>query len=178
MTLEELKQLALDCGFNHVGELRSETIEMHPEAREACAENKCRAYGKNWNCPPGCGTLEECEARVRAYKRGLIIQTTGELEDSMDYEGMMELAKNHKEHFDRFAEEVRKAYPGSLILGDGACSRCKECTYPDAPCRFPQLQSSNMEAYGMIVSEVCKRNDIPYYYGPGTLTYVGAVLVE
>ena len=34
------------------------------------------------------------------------------------------------------------------------------------------------EAYGMVVSEVCKKNDIPYYYGPGTLTYVGCVLVE
>jgi len=30
----------------------------------------------------------------------------------------------------------------------------------------------------MLVSEVCQKNDIPYYYGPGTLTYVGCVLVE
>ncbi len=178
MNLEELKQLALDCGFSHVGKLESSTIEMHKEVRDSCAENKCRAYGKNWNCPPGCGTLEECEARVRAFNWGVIVQTTAELEDTMDFEGMMELGKNHKEHFDKFAEQVRKIYPKSLILGDGACSRCKECTYPDAPCRFPELQSSNMEAFGMIVSEVCKRNDIPYYYGPGTLTYVGCVLVE
>ena len=59
MTIEELKQLALDCGFHHVGDLDADTIEMHVEARDACAENKCHSYGKNWNCPPGCGTLEE-----------------------------------------------------------------------------------------------------------------------
>ena len=52
------------------------------------------------------------------------------------------------------------------------------CSYPDAPCRFPELQSANMEAYGMIVSEVCQRNNINYYWGPGTVTFVGCVLVE
>ena len=81
-------------------------------------------------------------------------------------------------HFDKFAKEVRREFPGALVLGDGACSNCKECTYTDAPCRFPELQSDNMEAYGMIVSEVCQRNNINYYWGPGTVTFVGCVLVE
>jgi hypothetical protein len=35
-----------------------------------------------------------------------------------------------------------------------------------------------MEAFGMVVSEVCKRNDIPYSYGVDTLTYIGCVLIE
>jgi hypothetical protein len=35
-----------------------------------------------------------------------------------------------------------------------------------------------MEALGMIVSDVCKDNNLPYYYGPNTLTYVGCVLIE
>ena len=178
MTIEELRQAALECGFDHVGDLDADTIVMHPEARDACAENKCRSYNKTWNCPPGCGTLEECQARVRRYKRGLIVQSTGALEDSLDFEAMMELAERHRKCFDQFADKVRGEFPGALILGDGACQRCKSCTYPDAPCRFPERQSAAMEAYGMIVSEVCQRNDIPYYYGAGTLTYVGCVLVE
>jgi hypothetical protein len=33
-----------------------------------------------------------------------------------------------------------------------------------------------MEAYGMVVSDVCRDSGIPYYYGSGTLTYVGCVL--
>jgi hypothetical protein len=35
-----------------------------------------------------------------------------------------------------------------------------------------------MEAYGMIVSDVCKANGIPYYYGPNTLTYCACVLFK
>lgn len=175
---EKLKALALECGFSHVGDLDADTIELHPEVRAACAEDKCQSYNKTWNCPPGCGTLEECAADLHRFKRGLIVQSTGELEDAMDYEGMMDLAKRHGETFDQFADALREMYPDALVLGDGACRRCKTCTYPDAPCRFPQRKSSAMEAYGMTVSEVCARNNIPYYYGPGTLTYVGCVLIE
>jgi predicted metal-binding protein len=175
---EQLKKLAVECGFDHVGDLDADTIEVHVEVRDSCAENKCRAYGKSWNCPPACGTLEECSERMHKYKRGLILQSTGELEDGFDFEGIQELGERHSATFDKFADMVREMYPGALVLGDGACKRCKTCTYPDAPCRFPERQSSAMEAMGMLVSEVCQRNNIPYYYGPGTLSYVGCVLVE
>jgi len=175
---EKLKALAIECGFDHVGDLDADTIEVHPEVRDACAENKCQAYGKSWNCPPACGTLEECSERMHKFKKGLILQSTGELEDSFDFEGIMELGERHSNAFDKFADLVREMYPGTMVLGDGACRRCKTCTYPDAPCRFPERQSSAMEAMGMLVSEVCQKNNIPYYYGPGTLTYVGCILVE
>ena len=173
-----LKELALSCGFSHVGDLDVDTIVVRPEVRESCAANKCRSYDKNWACPPACGTLEECSERIHRYKKGLILQTTGTLEDSMDYEAMMELAADHGKHMDAFCDEIRRRFPQALIVGDGQCKRCKSCTYPDAPCRFPEKSTSSMEALGMVVSEVCARNQIPYYYGPGTLTYVGCVLIE
>ena len=173
-----LKELALSCGFSHVGNLDADTIEVHPEVRDSCASNKCQAYDKNWACPPACGTLEECSERIHKYKKGLILQTTGELEDSLDFETMMEIAEEHGKHMDAYCDEIRKQYPDALIIGDGQCKRCKTCTYPDEPCRFPEKMSSAMEALGMVVSDVCARNDIPYYYGPGTLTYVGCVLIE
>jgi predicted metal-binding protein len=175
---EALKEEALSCGFSHVGDLNADTIVLRPEVRAACAENKCHSYGKNWVCPPGCGTLEECGEQIHSYKRGLILQTTGEMEDSFDVEAMMELAERQGKNMSEFASRIRKRYPGALVLGDGQCRNCKTCTYPDAPCRFPEKRSSAMEAYGMVVSEVCAKNDIPYYYGPGTLTYVGCILIE
>ncbi len=175
---DELKDLALSCGFSHVGELDVSTIMLHTEVREACAADKCHAYNKNWVCPPACGTLEECGQKINAYKKGLILQTTGELEDSFDFETMDQLSTDHAKTMHKFSDELKKLYPNALILGDGACKRCKTCTYPDAPCRFPERQSSAMEAFGMVVSEVCMKNDMKYYYGPGTLTYVGCVLIE
>ncbi len=65
-----------------------------------------------------------------------------------------------------------------MIIGTGACTRCEKCTYPDKPCRFPDKMTSSMEALGMVVSDVCRDNGIPYYYGQGTITYVGCVLID
>ena len=175
---KEVKDLALSCGFSHVGDLDVSTIQLREEVRAACAENKCKAYGVRWSCPPGCGTLKQCEERIRKYRRGVILQTTGELEDVMDGEGMMDTAKLHSDYIDAFSQAVRKLYPNCMMINAGACRRCESCTYPTEPCRFPDQLSSSMEAYGMIVSDVCQANNLPYYYGLKTITYTGCVLLE
>jgi len=175
---QDIKELALKCGFSHVGDLDVSTIQLRMEVRDACAADKCNSYDKRWSCPPACGTLEECDARIRKYKRGVILQTTGELEDLMDGDTMMETAKLHGEYIEFFAEEVRKLYPKSLMIGAGACIRCETCTYPDKPCRFPEKLSASMEALGMVVSDVCRDNNLSYYYGLNTITYTGCVLIE
>jgi predicted metal-binding protein len=175
--IEAVKEMALACGFSHVGDLEVGAIRVRTEVRDSCAENKCKAYGKSWSCPPACGTLEECEKRIKKYRRGLILQTTGILEDSMDYEGMEQAAKDHGKNLEAFGGKVRDLYPSCLIIGAGSCKRCQSCTYPDAPCRFPESMTPSMEALGMLVSEVCRDNKLPYYYGPNTLTYVGCVLL-
>ena len=175
---EEVKELARKCGFSHVGDLDVSTIRLREEVRAACAENKCRAYGIRWSCPPGCGTLEECGERLRKYTRGVILQTTAELEDDFDAEGITEASRRHREQIETFGAEVRKLYPACMMVSSGACRRCEDCTYPTEPCRYPNELSSSMEAYGMVVSDVCRDNHIPYYYGRGTLTYTGCVLID
>jgi predicted metal-binding protein len=176
--LEQIRELALNCGFSHAGLMDADTIRLRTEVRDACATNKCGAYNTKWSCPPGCGTLEECEARLRKYKRGVLVQTTGFLEDSMDYDTMAQTSKDHAAHMETFSDEIKKLYPGSMTMGAGACKRCEQCTFPDKPCRFPDKMTSSMEAYGMVVSDVCQDNKLPYYYGKDTLTYTGCVLLE
>jgi Predicted metal-binding protein len=165
-------------GFSHVGELRCETIELLPDVRSMCASGKCAIYDKNWACPPACGTLAECGERINQFKSGIIVQTTGELEDALDGETMMETEAQHKETFLKFRAVLGEAYPELLALGAGACQQCKVCSYPDSPCRFPQKAISSMEAYGMLVTQVCQDNDIPYYYGDLTITYTSCYLLK
>ena len=178
MDYEKLKELAIETGFTHVGKLDADTIELRKEVRDMCEENSCGAYGTKWSCPPACGDLDECTSNVRKYKEGLILQTSTELEDSFDIEGMEAAGKKHNKTFAEYYEKVKQLYPNAMALGAGGCTKCKVCTYPDEPCRFPDLMTSSMEAYGMVVSDVCKANDIPYYYGPNTLTYVGCMLID
>lgn len=165
-------------GFSHVGLLEAGTIELKPEVRAMCEENTCHKYGQCWSCPPGCGSLEACEANIRKYHHGLIVQTVGELEDELDGETMMETEALHKEHFTEFEKVLRPMYPSMLALGAGCCTKCKVCTYPDKPCRFPKEMFSSMEAYGMLVTQVCQANGLTYYYGPCTIAYTSCFLLE
>ena len=178
MDTEKIIGIALSMGFSHAGKLDANTIVLRPEVREMCASGNCGRYGKSWSCPPGCGSLEECAARIAKYSEGIIVQTTGELKDELDGEGMMEAAKKHGETFRRFSETLRNDFPTALAIGNGSCNLCSECTYPDEPCRDPNGAIASMEALGMVVSDVCIANSLPYYYGKGTITYVGCFLLK
>lgn len=169
---------ALQAGFDAAGPLDCSTIILRPEVREACGKNTCGRYGRSWSCPPGCGSLDECAARIRRYALGLIVQTIGRLEDEFDGEGMVAAADRHAQSFRRLSRELRIDYPGMLPLGTGSCSACDRCSYPDAACRNPLEASSPMEAFGIMVGDVCRANGMEYYHGKGTLTLTACFLLE
>lgn len=175
--LEELRIEGQEAGFTEVNELSVSTIVLMQEVRDMCAANTCGQYGVKWSCPPGCGTLEECEEKVRKYTKGLIVQTVGQLEDSMDYETMVETEQAHKKNFMTYLEILKAKYPNLLPINAGCCTNCITCTYPDEPCRFPDKAMASMEAYGMLVSQVCTDNGVKYNYGPNTLAYTSCYLL-
>lgn len=174
--VDNIVRMALDAGFTAAAPLDVATIKLYPEVREMCASDRCRAYDRSWTCPPACGSLDECAEKISKYVRGIIVQTVFEIEDDFDFEGMQEAANSHNITFYSFHSRLAGIFPEVLALGAGGCSRCRTCTYPDLPCRFPNLALSSMEAYGMIVSEVCNLNGVPYYYGPGKIVYIGCYL--
>lgn len=178
MTTQECLELAKEIGFSHVGELKVDALRFLPEVRDMCAADRCHNYGKCWTCPPGCGTLEEISQKAASYHRGVLLQSTGAMEDAFDVECMMETEQKQKERFLALVERVRKEYPDCLPMASGACQICATCTYPDAPCRFPDRAIPSMEAYGLVVSEICQQSDMPYYYGPKTITYTSCILLD
>ena len=175
---KEVLKMAEDAGFSHMALADRATWHTMKEVRDMCAADKCNAYGHSWTCPPACGTIEECQARMMEYDWGVLVQTTQMLEDSMDYEGMMEGEKTQKERFSDFLKKLREKDIDVLALSSGGCRICRKCSYPDSPCRFPEKAHSSMEAYDLLVSQVCKDNNLGYYYGKDTVTYTGLMLVK
>ena len=176
--IESILDLARRCGFTHVGQLNMGALEFLPAVRDMCSADRCHKYGKSWTCPPGCGTLEEVAARASTYSRGVLLQTTVRLEDDFDIEAMQQGEADQKKAFAAFVEQLRQEYPACLPMATGGCTLCPQCTYPDAPCRFPEKAIPSMESYGLLVSKVCEKSGLPYYYGPQTLTYTGCVLID
>ena len=176
--VQALLAMAEKAGFSHVGPCDPKTLKSLPAVREMCAADKCGFYDKCWTCPPACGTIEDCEARMRQYDLGVLVQTTAEMEDPMDFEAMMDAANDQGEHCRALMEDVRAEYDDALCLFHGACNICSKCAYPDEPCRFPEKAVAAMEGYGLMVSDVCQDNGLAYYYGPNTVTYTGLFLVR
>ena len=177
MHYKELEKLALDRGFTQADPLDTTTLSLKQEVRDMC-KNGCQQYARRWSCPPGCGSLNELREMICHYKKGILVQTVTELEDEFDWDGMIKAQNRHQEHFHLFLEKLCAFNPEFLPLGTGCCMICKTCSYPDAPCRFPQKRISSMEACGMVASEVCRQNHLKYYYGPNTIAYVACVLVK
>lgn len=176
--MAELLTLALELGFDHAARLDPKTLRALPEVRDMCASGRCTRYGKSWSCPPACGTIEAAQARMRRYSGGVLVQTTAKLADAFDLESMNRAQETHKTRFFDLARQARLLFPEVLPLTAGSCTLCRRCTYPDRPCRFPKKMLSSMEAYGLLVSEVCRDAGLAYYYGPGTLTYSACILTK
>ena len=166
---------ALSLGFSCAASLDTATLKPRQDVRAMCAADKCGAYGKNWTCPPYCGTLEECENEIHCFSRGILLQTVGILTKTVDSRAYRETEKRHLRQFYALAEAVRRWHPGALCLGSGGCRICGKCAWPE-PCRFPEKACSSMEGYGLFVTQVCRDNGLDYHHGEKTVTYTACLI--
>lgn len=167
---------AKEIGFDAVVSMDPQTLLARDDVRSMCAADKCGAYNKNWMCPPACGTVEECQQKMRDYQTGILLQSIGHMSKAIDSKCYRETERRHIQNFYILAEEIKKEHPGALCLGTGGCRICKQCAYPDA-CRFPEKAVSSMEGYGLFVTQVCRDAGVPYYYGDRTITYTACILM-
>lgn len=177
MTKEKAMQLAEEAGFSHWGIFEVSKLRFLPEVRAMCEAGKCHLYNKSWACPPACGTIEESAARASAYEWGILLQSTGQMEDDFDVDVMLSTEVDQKKRLNKYVGLIDKT-EDFFPMAAGGCTICDSCTYPDEPCRFPEKAITSMEAYGLVVAEVCKLADTPYYYGPCTMTYTSCVLFK
>ena len=77
--------LAAENGFSHWAQMNMAAAVPMAEVRDMCAADRCGRYGHNWACPPGCGSLETAAHRIAGYACGILVQTTGTLQDDFDY---------------------------------------------------------------------------------------------
>ena len=174
----ELSALPITLGAFKANIIETASIETDVAFRKMCEANSCGVYGKCWMCPPDVGEIDVLMKQIRDYDYALVYQTVSDLEDSFDFEGMVEAKKRTYP----LAQELRKmidAYKLSRVLhlGAGGCGVCPTCAKrTNEPCRFPALAMPSLEAYGINVSQLAKASDMKYINGQNTVTYFGAVL--
>ena len=177
---DRMTELTLSLGAFRAAIIPVEGIETDASFRDMCAANYCGNYGRNWMCPPDAGDIHELMAALRTYSYALVYQTVSELEDSFDFEGMMEAGARHNQ----LMAELRRLLAEEplsrvLHLGAGGCRMCEVCgKRTGEPCRQPDLAVASLETYGVNVSKLAAAAGMKYINGQDTVTYFGAVLFD
>lgn len=173
--LTTIFDLCRNAGVHQQAVIPVERIKFSDEVRHLCEVNYCGSYGKTWACPPGVGSVEECREKCMAFKQVHVFTTWHLLEDSLDLDGM----QAGKEAHEKVCAKVRKIFTESfervLVLTSEGCGNCDVCTYPEAPCRFPERMCPSVESYGIFVNEEAAEAGINYINGANTVTYFGNV---
>lgn len=176
MDVEILKKAILDCGASAVGSYSGE-VPTDRSFRDACAQNYCGKYGKCWTCPPDIGDIDTLIATVKKYKRALTYQLVSPIEDSFDFEGMVDAKKKFFALTKKVQSFLTTSFKGEYLhLGAGGCGVCTKCAKEDnKPCRFPDQAIASLESYGVSVSALAKLVGLNYINGANTVTYFGAI---
>lgn len=174
--IEELKKMILGAGFYETGTVDIASLQYDPEIRRICEGNTCRNYGTSWACPPAVGTLEECKQRVAQYNNMLLFTGRFKIANSFDFRGMVDSMFRFKKLVDQLDWEIKDILNPYQLLSNEGCGRCQSCTWPDAPCRFPDRLYHSIEGYGFQIHQLAKQAQIRYNNGQNTVTYFGALL--
>ncbi len=154
----------------------SAEIPFSPEVVEMCKANRCGKYGTCWTCPPGVGTLSSLEKKIKGFGNALVFTCKYILEDSFDFDGMISGQKKTKEVLVKIIDALNADGEKFMALGCEGCGICESCTYPDAPCRFPEKAVPSVEACGINVVELAEKAGINYNNGADTVTYFSVIL--
>lgn len=167
---------ARELGIRECKIATTELLVFAPETRRLCEQNVCGQLGKTWACPPAVGSYATCVKTCRAFRNMMVFSTVTDLRGRYNPRGWHEAKIRHERATAVIAAEFRRDRPDVLVLSTEGCEVCERCTYPDAPCAFPEQCFPSVEGYGILVMEVVKKLGMRYHYGPEQLAYFSFVL--
>ena len=80
----------IECYDVNYGSISVNLIVFNRELIKYCEMNSCGNYGRNYMCPPFIGETESNIAKIKQYNNAIVFQKAYQLEDSYDYDGMMD----------------------------------------------------------------------------------------
>ena len=173
---EALEHSLADFPLFSYGFIEPKSLEFTQRVRYICSA-ECPMYGQSWACPPAVGEVDDCREKCLQYRGCLMISTITEVRDISNIQESLATRGEHEAITNAIAQLMKDQGVEPYNLSTEACAECPRCAYLDGqPCRYPERMHASMEAFGLLVTEVCQAADTPYYYGPRTLTYSCCVL--
>lgn len=160
LLLSQLSALPL-CQYEFI---RPEELTFSERIRAVC-ESECPMYNKTWACPPAVGSVEACRKKCLSYPDALMITTVTEVPDITDMCRTLATRAPHEEITRQVEKLLRAQGLQTYVLSTEACTHCKTCTWPDAPCRHPDRMYPCVESHGIVVTEIAEKYGIDFMAG-------------
>jgi len=157
--------------------IKADELLFSERVRYIC-QTECPMYNTTWACPPAVGTVEACQKRVMAFEEGLLIATITEVSDIANIEETLSTRADHEEITRQVLAMVREQAARTLTLSTEACAHCAHCTWPDAPCRFPDRMFPCVESHGILVTDLAEKHGIEFLAHGNIVTWFSLILYK
>lgn len=170
----EIEEEILELPVIQYAWIPGEEIPFSERVREICKQ-ECPRYGKSWACPPGVGTVEECQEICREFEGAFAFTTVAEVQDIMNMEETLATRGGHED----VTREIRKLFEQhsfrTLAMSGDSCAICETCAYPDGPCRHPEHMIPCIEGYGIVVPLLAEQAGLAFENGSNVVTWFGLI---
>lgn len=149
--LKRLSDKGKEYGLETIRPFRVENFELAQWVGLKCRYG-CSQFGTNWSCPPATPELSEARAIISEYSIALLLVgsercTNFHINNNKKRSGQVRFWKRTV-GLER--QLFLDGYDKAFSLVSGACSLCKECSYPEA-CRFPTEKRPTIESLSIDV---------------------------
>lgn len=175
----QIKELAQREGFTNAEFLGTDQLQFDWTQRRYCEENACGNFGKNYACPPSCGSPCDMEEQVRTHERALVLQTIQKLQDLTDPEQIRGARGYHNQLTWKLTDRLKEEGVTGLRIMAGPCSACAVCALQEGlPCRFPEKKASCLSAYCICAEKMAESCKMPYWCGENTVAFFSIFLPD
>ena len=151
-------------------------LEFSDRIRWIC-EHECPMYGKSWACPPGVGTMRECQRKCLSYENCLMISTIVEVEDITNIEETLATRPDHEDITNQVRDILVELGVNPYVLSTEACALCEHCAYLEGkPCRMPQKMHPCVESHGINVVPMLENRGLHFQFGANVVTWISLLL--
>jgi predicted metal-binding protein len=159
-------------------EFTPELLVPEQRIRELCFENKCGNYRNNYMCPPHVGSVEEAKARLKPFRRGMLLQFSRSLDVKDDYDGVMQTKMDFHNKILQLEEFSRdQGVQGVWGMMGGNCELCRPCKAElGEPCSYPDKARMSLESIAIDVLSLLDRLGLDNKFHPDKITWTGCVL--
>lgn len=151
--------------------LEPKELEFSDRIRWIC-EHECPMYGKSWACPPGVGSVPECQKKCVSYDSCLMISTIAEVRDIADINETLSTRGDHEAITNQVLELMRQQGVDPYVLSTEACAVCERCAIMDGePCRRPDRMHPCVESHGINLLTILDEQGLSFQYGENVVTW-------